>query len=178
MLPFPTLHTSRCLLRQIVASDQGDIYRGLSDPEVVRYYGVRFDTYEATAQQMAWYEELWEKGTGMWWAVCAQDTGEFMGAIGLNDLKMEHRRAEVGFWLLPGWQGQGIMQEVLPEVVKYAFNVMGLHRLEALVESENGPSVRVLQGCGFRHEGTMRECEWKDGRWVSLEMYGLLTGKK
>lgn len=175
MSPFPILGTDRCYLRQIVAADQRDVFRGLSHPEVVRYYGVQFDTYDATAEQMAWYAALLENGSGIWWAVCDRGMGRMMGAIGLHDIHPLHRKAEIGFWLMPEWQGRGIIQEVLPVVTGYAFGPLQLHRLEATVETENTASGKVLSRCGFTHEGTMQECEWKDGRWVSLEVWGLLA---
>lgn len=175
MSSFPTLHTARCTLRQIVPADQRDVFKGLSDPEVVRYYGVRFDTYEAAAEQMAWYADMWENGTGIWWAICDRESGAMMGAIGINSIHPMHHKAEIGFWLMTAYQRKGIIMEVLPEAMAYAFGHLRLHRLEAFVETENSASEKVLLRLGFLHEGTQRECEWKNGRWISLGVWGLLT---
>jgi ribosomal-protein-alanine N-acetyltransferase len=96
------------------------------------------------------------------------------GAIGINSIHPLHQKAEVGFWLLPEYWGKGFIPEAGKLVVEYAFEKLKLHRLEALVETENEASKKVLQKLKFSYEGTMHECEWKDERWVSLEMYGRL----
>lgn len=50
--PFPSLQTKRLILRQIIPTDIQDIYKGLSNPEVIKYYGVSFDSLAGTAEQM------------------------------------------------------------------------------------------------------------------------------
>jgi len=58
------MKTERLLLRQIVASDIGHIFKGLSDPEIIKYYGVNFQSLEATKEQMTFYADLEKNGTG------------------------------------------------------------------------------------------------------------------
>ena len=64
---FPELETPRFFLQQIVASDQPFIFKGLSDRQVIPFYGVQYSTYDATKVQMEFYDELWTKRTGCWW---------------------------------------------------------------------------------------------------------------
>ncbi len=71
--------------------------------------------------------------------------------------------------------GKGIITKAIGQVLDHAFNTLGLHRVMAEVETENPASARVLLKNGFRHEGTLRECEWKEGRWVSLDVYAKLA---
>jgi ribosomal-protein-alanine N-acetyltransferase len=54
---------------------------------------------------------------------------------------------------------------------------MYVHRVEAEVEPENFSSSRLLRKLGFSLEGTRRQCEWKNGRFVDLEYYSLLAGE-
>lgn len=51
---FPTLYTKQLILRQITQSDLPNIYKGLSHPKVIPYYGVSFESLEATQEQMDW----------------------------------------------------------------------------------------------------------------------------
>lgn len=164
-----------CTLCPIVAADHALVFRGLSHPQVVRHYGVRFDTMEAAREQMEWYARLEREGTGKWWAIRSADEAVFFGAIGVNGIVPTHRKGEVGFWLLPEYWGQGIIGSVLPMVLEHAFGVLDLHRLEAQVEPENAASRRVLEKVGFRYEGTLRECELKDGRFLSLDILSMLA---
>ena len=172
---FPTRYTQRLILRQISAEDRPNIFRGLSHPEVIPYYGVSYDSLEATQEQMDWYTSLEKTGAGIWWAVCEQASGAFVGAGGLNDVSAQHRKAEIGFWLLPNYWGKGYMQEAMTPIIDYGFNDLNLHRIEGFVESENVNCQRGIAKLGFTHEGTMVDSEWKDGRFVSLMVYALLA---
>jgi ribosomal-protein-alanine N-acetyltransferase len=169
------LRSERIVLRTISPGDQEHVFRGLSHPDVVRYYGVRFDSPEATQEQMAWYARLVREGTGHWWAIRSAENDSFLGAVGLNNIVAVHRRCELGFWLLPEHWNKGYVSDALPLVIAHAFSDLGLHRIMAEVEVANTASARVLERAGFVHEGTLRECEMKDGRYLSLAIYALLN---
>jgi [ribosomal protein S5]-alanine N-acetyltransferase len=175
MTPFPTLSTPRLQLRQFRPEDVELVYQGLSHPEVIRFYGVSFQTLEETEEQMQWFRELEEGGTGVWWAIWSAEGTDFYGGIGYNNLSREHRKAELGFWLLPEHWRKGIVSEAMPPVLRYGFEQLGLHRIEAQVESENEGSKRSLLKAGFRHEGCLRDAEIKGGRFISLDIFASLA---
>lgn len=168
------IETERLLLRPIVSSDLENIYKGLSHPDVIKYYGVSYDSMEATLEQMKWYASLEKEETGAWWAICRKDDAVFLGAAGLNYRSAQHNKAEIGFWLLPEYQGMGIIREAVPLVCAYGFTEMGLHRIEAWIETENDKSRKAVSALGFQHEGTLKENELKNGRYISLSVYALL----
>lgn len=168
------LKTPRLLLRKFRADDLTNVYQGLSHPEVIKYYGVSFDSLKATQEQMDWFSNLERTNTGQWWAVCAADTGAFYGAGGLNEMDLNHKKAEIGFWLLPQYWGRGIMTEAMSLICRYAFETIGLHRIEGFVETGNHNCKRAMQKLNFHHEGTMRDCEIKNGSFISLDIYAKL----
>jgi [ribosomal protein S5]-alanine N-acetyltransferase len=171
---FPIFRTSRLLLRQFVESDLENVFNGLSDSAVIKYYGVHFTKQEETKKQLEWFDALEKNGTGIWWAISSLDGRDFYGAAGLYYLKNEHKKAETGFWLLPEFWRRGIMTEALPLIVDYGFNTRGLHRIEAFVETENKGSKRTMEKLQFVLEGTMCDCEIKNGRFISLDIYARL----
>lgn len=173
-----TLHTPRLLLRPFGPGDLENVFAGLSHPEVIRHYGVSFATLEATQEQMDWYASIEREGNGQWRAICAKEDGAFLGAIGLNNIVQQHRRGEIGFWLMPEHQGKGYISEALPVIIEHGFSALGLHRITAEVETDNAASAKVLVKGGFVHEGTLRECEWKDGRTISLDVFAKLKNPK
>lgn len=176
---FSTLTTRRLQLREIVQSDIHGIFRGLSHPQVIRYYGVSYGTLEATQEQMDWYREQLLERTGIWWGICRPDAPhELLGACGYNDWERDHRRAELGYWLLPQHWRNGIMRESLEAVIAYGFAAMDLHRIEAVVDTDNGASSGLLRRLGFTHEGVRRECELHNGRYLSLDCFGLLRTQR
>ena len=172
---FPVIKTERLLLRQFVDSDLERVFRGLSHPDIIKYYGVSYDTLEATKEQMKFFADLENCGTGIWWAIFSVDNKTFYGAGGLNNLSHKHRKAEIGFWLLPDFWGKGIMKEAMPLICNYGFNKLGLHRIEGLVETENANCKRAMAKLDFRHEGTMTDCEIKNGKFISLDIYAKLN---
>lgn len=170
---FPILQSKRTILRQFTNADLEVVFRGLSHPEIIKYYGVSFDSLEATKAQMTWFADLEKTETGLWWAVCSKDDGRFLGAGGLCDLKKEHKKAEIGFWLLPENWGKGYMTETLPLIVNYAFTEMGLHRIEGFVETKNENCKKAMAKLDFKLEGTMQDCEVKNGEFISVHIYSI-----
>ncbi|MDG2431793.1 GNAT family protein [Flavobacterium sp.] len=171
---FPTLKTERLLLRQFVASDIENVFKGLSHPDIIQYYGVSYQTMEATKEQMDFFADLEKEETGIWWAICSLDNQIFYGAGGLNNLNKEHKKAEIGFWLLPDFWGQGIMNQAMPLLCDYGFDKLGLHRIEGIVETKNTNCKKAMAKLNFNLEGTMRECEIKNGKFISLDIYAKL----
>jgi len=170
---FPVYQTDRLLLRHFTESDLENIYLGLSNPDVIKYYGVHFKTLEETTKQLEWFAELEKNETGIWWAVCSQDNSIFYGSVGLYYLNRELKKAELGFWLMPEFWGKGIITESVQLAMDYGFNKMHLKRIEAEVETENEMSKRVLKKLKFVHTGTKKDCEIKNGRYISLDLYTL-----
>ncbi|MEO8823734.1 MAG: GNAT family protein [Ginsengibacter sp.] len=174
---FPIIKTKRLLLRQFGKNDLENVFKGLSHPDVIKYYGVSFDSLNATKAQMDFFASLEKEGTGIWWAICSIDNKIFYGAGGLNNLNKVHKKAEIGFWLLPEFWGKGIIKEAIPLVCDYGFEKLGLHRIEAIIESENIASKKVITNSGFHHEGTMKESEFKNGKYISLDIYAKIARK-
>lgn len=170
-----TLTLNRLVLRDFVAADLPHVYGGLSHPEVIKHYGISYDSLAATETQMQWFQDIVAEQSGHWLAIETADTRTFMGAIGVSDRDLNHRCAELGYWLLPEYWGQGYMSEALQGFLGFAFGDLNLHNVHAVVELPNQASRRVLLSAGFMLEGVMRECEWKNGEFLSLCRYSLLS---
>jgi ribosomal-protein-alanine N-acetyltransferase len=175
---FPILATDRLLLQEIQPEDQAFVFEGLSHPDVIPFYGVRYDAFEATKAQMDWYCQLKEQGTGTAWKMVEKQTGEKAGVIVVYSYKPEHNKAEVGFWLLPMFWNKGYAAEAMLAVIDYWKTQKSLHRIEAFVEEGNTASRKLLEKTGFRNEGTMRDCEIKDGKYISLHIYAKILAEE
>jgi len=174
---FPTIRTNRVLLRRFTENDLENLFKGLSHPDIIKYYGVSYDSLESTKKQLDFFTDLEKNQTGIWWAVCSPDDKIFFGAGGLNNLDKEHRKAEIGFWLLTEFWGKGIMVETMPLICNYGFEILNLHRIEGIVESENTNCKRAMGKLGFNYEGTMQDCEIKNGKFISLDIYAKINFK-
>ena len=165
------------MLRPMAASDLVNVFTGLSDPEVIKYYGVSYKTLEETQAQIKWYLQLQQEESGLIFAICSPDNQVFYGSCGLYYLKPEHRKGEIGFWLLKQFWNKGIMTESIPMVCRFGFDQLNLNRIESIVESENLACKKLMGQTGFRHEGTMEQAEIKNDKFIDLEMYALLKDR-
>lgn len=168
------MKTTNYILKEIEPSDIHHIHKGLSNPEITKYYDVHFATLEETEEQMEWYKNLKEEGTGVWWGIYDKVNNDFCGAGGFNGLEKDHRKAEIGLWLLKEHWGKGILKEVMPELFRIGFTDLNLNRIEGFVVSENDKCKSALEKINFIYEGTMRECEIKRGEKINVDIYAIL----
>ena len=125
-------------------------------------------------EAVAMYEKYMKPGGETRFRVLIEKDGEPMGTIGMYLYTEEHKRAEMGYDLMKEHWGKGYITEAVGAMVSYGFNELGLERIEATVDSENGASARVLEKNGFKHEGTLRRRFYHDGKWHDEMVFGLL----
>jgi ribosomal-protein-alanine N-acetyltransferase len=151
------------------------IFKGLSHPEVIKYYGISYQSIEECIDQIKFYRKLERNNTGIFLAIETKGSEDFVGVGGFNNLSSLHQKAEIGFWLLPEFWQMGYMQEAVRKICDYAFHSLNLHRIEGFVESENLTCKKAIEKLGFTHEGCMKECEIKNGKRISLDIYAILN---
>jgi ribosomal-protein-alanine N-acetyltransferase len=106
-------------------------------------------------------------------AIRLRSNGRLCGGMGLHP-EMQHRRAEIGYWIgVPFW-GNGYATEAAREVVRYGFERLNLNRIFASHFKGNEKSGRVLEKIGMRHEGSIRQGVLKSGKFIDLELYSIL----
>lgn len=92
--------------------------------------------------------------------------GRFCGQLTIgNIVRGALRSAWIGYWVAESDGGRGVATAALSLAVDHGFGPMGLHRIEATVRPENGPSRAVLRRVGFREEGLLERYLDVDGQW-------------
>lgn len=92
--------------------------------------------------------------------------GQFCGQLTIGNVAHGAlRSAWIGYWVSKEFNGGGIATAALALGVDHGFGAVGLHRIEATVRPENGPSRAVLAKGGFREEGLLRRYLEVDGAW-------------
>ncbi len=170
------METENYILKEIESADIENVHKGLSNPDITRFYDVHFSTLEDTEEQMEWYRDLKESGTGIWWGIYDKKD-QFCGAGGFNSLNKQHKKAEIGLWLLKEHWGKGILKEIMPKLFEYGFTKLELNRIEGFVVSENTKCKSALEKINFQYEGTMRECEIKNGKKINVDLYSILKSE-
>ena len=90
---------------------------------------------------------------------------------------MENGVVEIGYSLAKWKWNQGYMTEALEKVIEYTFETMDVNRIEAMHEPENPASGRVMEKCGFKKEGLLRQRLYNKGKYVDVCLYSLLRGE-
>jgi ribosomal-protein-alanine N-acetyltransferase len=170
------LTTQRTRLRPLRLDDDEALIEVYGDAETVRYLGRPPPTLAELQQRLAKMAEEVDRGEGAYWSLTDPGADWPLGLLGFFRWDPPHRTAELGYMLHRSRWGMGLMGEILPPLVRYGFEELGLHRQEARIEPENIASVRLIHQLGFRPEGLLRERTLRpDGSWADLAIFGLLV---
>src|SRR5947209_16438298 len=170
--PFPVLKTERLTLRQLISSDDKEIFALRSDDSVNKYLDRKpsksIDDAKNFIQAIT---ENIQRNDSIYWAITLNGTDKLIGTICLFDFSNDNLKAEIGYELLPGFQGKGIMQEAISKVIDFGMQDIGLHSIEAYTHSANESSKRLLQKLKFiRHravDGNFIVFMWTRSKQVS-----------
>lgn len=96
------------------------------------------------------------------------------GIIGFKGIDHINRKTEVGYWLSGSLQGKGIMRRSCKALLQYAFEEMGMNRIQIKTGTGNLRSSNIPKKLGFTLEGVQRDGEYLNGYFHDLEVYSLL----
>jgi ribosomal-protein-alanine N-acetyltransferase len=150
---FPVLTTSRLRLRQLGEFDAEEIFALRSNEEVNKYIdrNKQTDPAEAYAFIQMIHENI-ASNKSLYWAICLKDTKNLIGTICIWNFNSDKTAAEVGFEMLPKFQGLGLMSEALESVVHFCFLNLSLKKLLAFTDIQNLSSQRLLEKATFKLE--------------------------
>ena len=100
-------------------------------------------------------------------------TQELVGDLGFR-VEADGGQAEVGYTLAREHWGKGYAAEAVSRLLDHAFRDAGLHRVYAVTDQENLPSIAVLERIGLRREGAFVQNAWFKGWWSSEYLYATL----
>ncbi|MDX6385014.1 MAG: [ribosomal protein S5]-alanine N-acetyltransferase [Blastocatellia bacterium] len=171
----PTIDATRVRLRRITAEDTDAFYAVYSNPEVMRYWSTPpLIDRAASAELIETIHADWQRRLILKWGIALQSDNQLIGSLTLFNLDFTHRRAEIGYALGRDHWGQGYMNEALMAVLRFAFEVLELHRIEADIDPRNTASIKTVERLGFQREGYLRERWQVNGEIQDAFFYGLL----
>jgi ribosomal-protein-alanine N-acetyltransferase len=175
---FPLLETERLFFRQITAAHAPDIFRLRTDEKVIKYVDrLPMKNMQEAMDLVKLISDSFDNNNGIAWAIESKETKRTVGDISFWKLIKEHHRAEIGYSALPEYWGKGLMTEAIKKVIEYGFSVMKLHSIEANVNPDNQPSIKLLERAGFVREAYFKENYYFDGKFVDSAIYSLINKK-
>jgi len=101
-------------------------------------------------------------------------SGAILGAVNLNEIvRGVFQSAFLGYWVGAAHARKGYLTEALPLVIDYAFDELGLHRVEANIMPHNEASLRLARRVGFRLEGRAERYLKIAGAWQDHDRYAI-----
>jgi ribosomal-protein-serine acetyltransferase len=101
--------------------------------------------------------------------------GKLAGGIGYHPIDWANRKVEIGYWLGESFQGKGLMTKACRTLVTYAFDELGLNKVEIHCATSNIRSCAIPKRLGFTQEGILRDAEWLYDLFLDLIVFGMLA---
>jgi [ribosomal protein S5]-alanine N-acetyltransferase len=173
--PFPIMDSERLYFRSFHEDDVHEVFAMRSDKEVMKYIPRPLAKNISDAlDHIKMVKETIEKKEGINWAITLKGQSQLIGIIGIYRIKNEDHRGELGYILLPEYHNKGYISEAIQTVLTYAFETIGFHSLEAIIDPANIASERVLIKNGFVKEGHIKENVFWDGQYLDTVIYSML----
>ncbi|WP_299806531.1 GNAT family N-acetyltransferase [uncultured Shewanella sp.] len=173
------LYTERLRLRTVTPSDWDNFLFTHSDEKLNEF--VRKPQAESEIRQK--FERVLENRQfceGEWLLTIIEDahTQDFFGFIGLQNSDAEMGQMQVGYMIHPSAHGRGYASESLQAIIDWACLSYKPHKFIAYCIEQNIASTKVLEKCGFKREGLLRENCKIGEQWFDDCVYGLLAAER
>jgi ribosomal-protein-alanine N-acetyltransferase len=170
----PLLAGATVTLRELRASDAPSLFALLTTEEVSRFISPPPDTVVGFERFIAWTLRQRTVGTYACFAVTIDATDTAIGIFQLRELEPGFGTAEWGFALGSAYWGTGVFQEGAELLLNFAFDTVGVHRLEARAAVRNGRGNGALRKMGAVQEGLLRKSFLKNGEYLDQALWTLL----
>ncbi|MBA3925517.1 GNAT family N-acetyltransferase [Listeria rustica] len=149
-MTFPILHTQRLILRQISIADLNAVFTLRSNPDVAAFQErALHQNHEESAAFIEKINVGVNNNEWFFWAITLAETAELIGTACLWNFSEERTRADLGYELLPSFQGSGYMHEALPPILDYGFTQLDLQKIDGVTHKNNDRSTQLLKKLGF-----------------------------
>lgn len=175
----PRLVSERLRLRPFVADDAEELAALAGTPEIadtMLEWPQPFSVANARST-IAAQAALYQASRAIHLAIERRDRAGLLGGIDLSALDNPHRCAELRFWISePEW-GHGFATEAARGVLRFGFDELRLHRIDAMHLVRSEAAGAVLRKVGMRREGILRERVRKSGRFEDVALCAILAAE-
>lgn len=168
----PTLRGERVRLRPVQEDEVARLTTWFNDAEV-NYWLHQSEREDATPEDRRSVYIPEEGGSLLSLAVEAD--GRLVGVIHLVGIDLTHGRAELAIMIGDkGAWSMGYGTDAMRRLVRYAFEEIGLRRVELITDADNARGIRAYEKAGFVHEGTLRKHRVRHGKPLDMVVMSVL----
>ena len=172
----PLIETKRLILRGLTEADIPFLFEHFSKNEINEFSSE--DNLARIEEARMFYEKYIAPRPQLFrLGMTLKATVLLIGTIGLYGIDPENMRTLIGFDLVKEYWGKGLMSEAVLAVVDYGFREIGLNRIEATADGKNLRSLKLLERCGFRREGILREKHYYKEAFHDEVVFSLLKSE-
>jgi RimJ/RimL family protein N-acetyltransferase len=172
-LPQPILAAGGFALRPWQPSDAEAVAVAYADRVIQRWFARTMSEDEARVWIGSW-PTRWVQESGAGWAVATEAV--LLGQISLRLIDLADGIAELSYWIAPAARGRGVASAALSTITAWAFEQLGLHRLELEHSTLNPASCRVADKAGYPAEGTKRSHALHADGWHDMHLHARVNG--
>ncbi|MBV8207347.1 MAG: GNAT family N-acetyltransferase [Acidobacteria bacterium] len=168
------IETARLILRPLSMADIDDVWEYASDPLVTRF--TRFDHHTRKDVTRQWLASALEGATGdnFLFGLEHRELRHVIGGCAIRACNKSDSHAEMGWALARAHWHQGYGTEAVRGVIGFGFEQLRLNRLEARCIPAHTASRRLMEKCGMRFEGVLRQAEFFKNAFQDLALYSIL----
>jgi RimJ/RimL family protein N-acetyltransferase len=174
----PTLAGEQVVLRELRASDAASLFALLTTEEVARFISPPPTSVEGFERFIAWTLRQRTAGTYACFAVTLRGFDTAIGIFQIRELQPGFGTAEWGFAIGSQFWGTGVFQEGAELVLDFAFDTIGVNRLEARAAVLNGRGNGALQKVGAVQECVLRKSFLRNGQYLDQVLYAILDSDR
>jgi len=174
----PLLRGELVTLRELRASDAPSLCALLTTEEVARFVSPPPTTVEGFERFISWTLRQRVAGSYVCYAVTLRGFDTAIGVIQVRQLEQSFQIAEWGFIVGSPFWGTGVFQESAELVLGFAFETLGVHRLEARAAIPNGRGNGALLKVGAVMECLLRKSFQKNGEYLDQALYSILASDR
>ena len=170
----PVLTGTSITLRELEIADAPALFAMLTTREVARFISPPPTTVDGFERFIEWTHRQREAGFYACFAVVPHGMTTAIGLFQIRSLEPGFATAEWGFAIGSEFWGSGAFMEGAKLVVDFAFDTIGVHRLEARAAVQNGRGNGALRKIGAVQEGTLRRSFLRDGQYLDQAIWSIL----
>lgn len=170
-MPEPLARSERLILRSPERRDEDSFIEAVRDSQSLHHPWV--DPPSDAFRFRAYLDRL-ERPDHFGFLAETISEGDLVGVVNINNVVMgAFRSGYMGYYGYRSSGGNGLMTEAVELTVSYAFESLGLHRLEANIQPANVRSIRLVERLGFRYEGLSPDYLFINSAWRDHERWAI-----
>ena len=178
---FPLLESEGFILREVEEKDYISVFETYSQEATVKYQQISaMETMDQAKKSVQAFLQGFKNRKFIRWCIAEKENDKVIGFIALHDFDICNSQAEIGYMLNQNYWRQNVMSEVAQVIISFAFEVIGLIKIEASIHPENIASIKLCEKLGFQSEGLIKEAAFnrRTNKYEDRVIYTLAKNKE